>query len=292
MSAFTEQHERYLALLMPELQRALSREGIPDSLRDAMRYSVLAGGKRLRPSLCMASAELAGETAEIALPFAAALELIHTYSLIHDDLPCMDNDDFRRGKPTNHKVFGEGFAVLAGDGLLSLAVEIAAEAALKLGTCGTRALYAIIHGAGVSGMVAGQSRDLENEKSPAWSEETLLSIHRGKTGALLRASVLSGAYAAGADEALLHALSRFGEAYGLLFQITDDLLDVTGDFAAMGKTLGKDAAEQKLTYVTFYGLEQAKTLAGRAADEADAALSGYRAEYFHSLVASTLSRRS
>jgi len=286
--------KRYKEALEPALLTYFDDAGIPASLAEGMRYSITAGGKRLRGCLCLAACELACGNMEKALPFACALEMIHTYSLIHDDLPCMDNDDFRRGKPTNHKVFGEGNAVLAGDGLLSLAFEIMLrEASISGDPQSLHAALSIAEGAGIHGMVAGQAVDLENEKLPHHDGETLRYIHRHKTGSLLIASILSGALAGGANQMLLAALKRFGEAYGVLFQITDDILDVTGDFEHMGKTLGKDAQADKLTYVSLYGVDGAKQMAQATAAEAIASLEEYpNADFFRSLCEYTLFRNS
>lgn len=294
MQSLQETLTRYRAFLEPALQSYLSDPAIPETLRSSMLYSVSAGGKRLRGCLCLAACRLAGSDPARAIPFACALEMIHTYSLIHDDLPCMDNDDYRRGKPTNHKVYGEGNAVLAGDGLLSYAFEIILTAALKSGNHAlVDAAAEIASGAGVFGMVAGQSADLANEQNPCRDIDALQFIHNHKTGSLLTASILSGAKVGGASPELLTALKRYGEAYGRLFQITDDLLDVTGDFAHMGKTIGKDAKSDKLTYVTLYGLESAKTLAFKAAEEAVSALNGYQGtEFFTELAEYTLQRDS
>lgn len=288
---------RYLQAIEARLCAYMDAPGIPDALADSMRYSLAAGGKRLRPRMALAACEMVGGDMEAALPLSCALEMIHTYSLIHDDLPCMDDDDFRRGKPTNHKAFGEGRAVLAGDGLLSYAFEIMLDAALVQQAKSPgylQAVQAIAAGAGVFGMVAGQARDLANEKAPVPNEATLRAIHCGKTGAMLTASLLAGAYAAGAEEPEIEALRNFGEAYGLLFQITDDMLDVEGDLAQLGKTPGKDAKQQKLTYVTLYGLAEAKRLAEATAADALEALApfGERAAYFRELTEKTLERNA
>lgn len=277
----TETMARYGALVDDALKSRMDAAGKPgDALVDAMRYSLFAGGKRIRPVLCLAAAQLCGGDCFAALPAACALEMIHTYSLIHDDLPAMDNDDFRRGKPSNHRVFGEANAILAGDGLLSLAfVELAG-----LGCPG--ALSAIARGA--FDMVAGQSLDM----NPTDGETQLLRIHALKTGALITAAVLAGAFVAGASERDRAALVEFSEAYGLLFQITDDILDASGDAALLGKTTGKDAAEGKTTFVTCYGLDEAVSRARTAAEAAKTALLpfGERAAFFLELTEHTLTR--
>ncbi len=291
---FSEQQGQYIGLVEPALKSYLQTEGIPDLLRRSMLYSVLAGGKRLRPCMTLAAAELNGGSVEDALPFACALELIHTYSLIHDDLPAMDNDDFRRGRPTNHKVFGEGHAILAGDGLLSLAFEIMLDTAVQQENLGIiRAASAIAKGSGVCGMVAGQSLDLQQEGKRVPDKALLNEIHRGKTAAMLIASVEAGAYCANADDWAVKALREFGGQYGLLFQITDDILDVTGNPEELGKSTGKDEREGKLTFPCLYGLEGAKKQAGLAADAAAEALRpfGEKAWFFKSLIEYTLTRR-
>ncbi len=253
--------------------QAYMKAEMPEELRKAMEYSLLAGGKRLRPMLCLSACEMAGGQLEAALPLACALEMIHTYSLIHDDLPCMDDDDFRRGRPSNHKVFGEANALLAGDGLLSIAAEIA-------------------RGAGVNGMVAGQWKDLANEKNPSADAATLTDIHTRKTGALITAAVLAGGLAGKADAAEMKALRAFGAHFGVLFQITDDLLDVEGDEKTVGKTLGKDAAHEKLTYPALYGVPASRRMAEEEARLAEDALApfGERAAWFIELTEQTLTR--
>lgn len=289
--------EAYRARVEAALHACMRRPGIHGALQKAMAYSLEAGGKRLRPCMLLAACDLCGGDTEAAMPLACALEMIHSYSLIHDDLPCMDDDDFRRGRPSNHKVFGEGMAVLAGDGLLSYAFELIMEACIQHGARlpgYARAAHAIANGAGIWGMVGGQSADLENEKRAQWDEESLLYIHSRKTGALLRAAVLAGVYAADADAAACAAMEAFAVQYGLLFQITDDILDAEGDAALLGKSVGKDERAGKLTYVSFYGLEKAKTLAAEAAAQARAALVplGEKAAYFHELLDTTLGRKS
>lgn len=284
----------YTSLADHALERYMSNALIPESLRTAMAYSLYAGGKRLRPCMTLGACDMTGGDLDAALPIACGIEMIHTYSLIHDDLPCMDDDDFRRGKPSNHKMFGESTAVLAGDGLLSYAFEIMLEGATKLsvGVEGyMSAIKEVAKGAGVTGMVAGQIADLENEDRPAHDEATLLNIHRRKTGAMLTASVLAGV-CIGKDASAYEPMRVFGEQYGLLFQITDDLLDVEGDIKVLGKTIGKDAASNKLTFVTLFGAEEARRRARLSADAAKSALShfGASAEFFSQLIDYTLTR--
>ncbi|HWR23026.1 MAG TPA: farnesyl diphosphate synthase [Feifaniaceae bacterium] len=293
---FLEQQKRYAALVDEALSTYLpAAEDIPKQLIKSMSYSVFAGGKRLRPAMTLAVCEMLNGSAEDAMPFACALEMIHTYSLIHDDLPAMDNDDYRRGKPTNHKVFGEGQAVLAGDALLSYAFEIMLKEIVKRPELKfALAAQAVARGAGITGMVAGQSLDLQNEGGGRMDEDTLLSIHRGKTSAMLLAAVEAGAHCAGAGEETLAHLREFGAHYGLLFQITDDILDITGDEGSMGKTLGKDEKAGKLTFPAVYGLDGAIMKAEEAAAAAHAALRtlGGRAWYLSGLISYTLTRRS
>jgi geranylgeranyl diphosphate synthase type II len=225
-----------------------------------MRYSLLAGGKRLRPLLCCAASEACGGTARAALPAACAVEMIHAYSLIHDDLPCMDNDDIRRGKPTSHKMFGEGIAVLAGDALLTEAFTVLA-AAKPLGRYTASDLVTeLARAAGSRGLIAGQVADLAAEGSKP-SEPALYFIHAAKTGMLLRASLKLGAMSAGGTKTQVAALDRFGFALGLAFQIQDDILDATQSAKKLGKTAGKDAAAGKMTFPALFGLEKSRLLA-------------------------------
>ena len=275
--------------------QAYMKAEMPEELRKAMEYSLLAGGKRLRPMLCLSACEMTGGQLEAALPLACALEMIHTYSLIHDDLPCMDDDDFRRGRPSNHKVFGEANALLAGDGLLSFAFEVMLSEGPKHIAAAPRyyeAAAEIAHGAGVNGMVAGQWKDLANEKNPSADAATLTDIHARKTGALITAAVLAGGLAGRADAAEMEALRAFGAHFGVLFQITDDLLDVEGDEKTVGKTLGKDAAHEKLTYPALYGVPASRCMAEEEARLAKEALApfGERAAWFIELTEQTLTR--
>ena len=249
----------YLTVVEEALPAQLASLGeIPDTLRQAMAYSLEAGGKRLRPVLLLAACEMAGGSLEAAVPFACALEMIHTYSLIHDDLPAMDNDDLRRGKPTNHKVFGEAVAILAGDGLLSAAGELMLRAAVAMPDLrGTRAAEAILRRAGVTGMVAGQTMDVTGEGSEPTLEKVSY-IHLHKTADLLTAPIEAGLLLAGASEEQVQAGVAFGQHLGLAFQMVDDVLDVQGDMAVLGKTTGKDAAQGKLTWVAVRGLDGAR----------------------------------
>lgn len=275
LQSYRAANERYRALVEDELRRLLSDEGaeIYPKLREAMAYSLEAGGKRLRPCLLLAVCEMLGGDVLEALPMACALEMIHTYSLIHDDMPGMDNDDMRRGRPSNHKVFGEGIALLAGDALLSFAFEIMLGICIRKHSEGFMlAAREIVVMSGAKGMLTGQAADKENEDSHEASESILGYIHRHKTADMLEAAVIAGAFCADADDRTISALKVYSEKIGLLFQITDDILDVTGDQAKVGKTLGKDRAEGKLTYVSLLGLEGARREAERAAEDAKASL--------------------
>jgi len=233
---------------------------MPARLREAVTYSLQAGGKRLRPILCLAAAEsVRGDAAaaERAIPFAVAVELIHTYSLIHDDLPAMDNDDFRRGRPTSHKVFGEAMAILAGDGLLTHAFYVAAQA-VKAGVPAERTLRVIeemARLAGLPGMVAGQAADMLGQRGATGLDE-LERMHARKTGDLIVCALRAGGHAAEADEAGLAALERYGRNLGLAYQIRDDILDLTGDERKLGKPVGSDARQEKVTYPYLIGLEE------------------------------------
>ena len=243
------------------LRRVLPAESAaPESIHQAMRYSLFAGGKRIRPILCIAAAEAVSDSPDGIESAACTLELIHTYSLIHDDLPALDNDDLRRGVPTCHKVFGEAIAILTGDALLTLAFQVLSqldgEPARK-----SRLIEELAVAAGtLGGMIGGQVNDLEGEgKHP--NAALLEAIHRAKTGALLRASLRLGGIYAGADQEQLHALSCYGEHVGLAFQIVDDVLDVEQPSEALGKTAGKDAQQKKITFPAVYGLERSREMA-------------------------------
>ena len=249
-------YEEYRAGVEHALGPMLESLGeIPDRLLEAMRYSLEAGGKRLRPVMLLAACDMAGGDTGMAMPFACAIEMIHTYSLIHDDLPAMDNDDLRRGRPTNHKVFGEDLAILAGDGLLNAAAELMARAALRMADSrGIRAMEIIMRHAGVTGMIAGQTKDVLSEgETPR--EDLVAYIHSHKTADLLEAPMEAGFALAGADESMIRAAYEYGYHLGLAFQMTDDLLDVTGDAALMGKNTGMDAEQNKMTWISLKGIE-------------------------------------
>ena len=260
------------------------------TLYDAMKYSLSAGGKRIRPVLLLAACDFCGGKIEEALPYACAIEYIHTYSLIHDDLPCMDDDDLRRGVPTNHKVFGEDIATLAGDGLLSAAFEAMNRDMLlyfddaKALHNRVRAMYEICKGSGVTGMLAGQIADVESENKNC-SVEMLEYIHLNKTSALLVAAVRTGARIAGCDAQTLDNLTTYAENLGLAFQIRDDILDVEGNVEELGKKTGMDEALNKATYPSLFGLERAKERLEELTDDAIDAVAQYydNAEVFTKL---------
>ena len=267
-----ESLEEHLKDLRRQIEDALRKylslgSDCPERLQAAMSYSVEAGGKRLRPVLVLMACEACGGTIEQALPAAVAVELIHTYSLIHDDLPAMDNDDFRRGRPTNHKQFDEATAILAGDGLLTLAFQIVAKH-VQPASVAAACVADLAAAAGPEGMVAGQMADLLAENAGISSVEELEAIHLRKTGRLLRSPLTMGARIAGADETTLDRLDQFGKCVGLAFQITDDLLDMTGDATKMGKAVRKDAALGKLTYPGLLGLDESRRRAERLIETA------------------------
>jgi geranylgeranyl diphosphate synthase, type II len=247
----------------------------PATIHKAMRYSLFAGGKRMRPALCLAAAEACGGRLSEALPLACAVECIHTYSLVHDDLPAMDNDDYRRGKLTNHKVFGEGIAVLAGDALLTQAFEIAAQCRGWPRYPHREIILEIARASGSLQLIAGQVADLEGE-GKSISAAQLRYIHERKTSALLACSVRLGGMSANATPAQLAALTDFGYHVGLAFQVIDDILDVTQTSEKLGKTAGKDTKAQKATYPSIVGLEKSRKIAGQLTDRAFAALKIFR----------------
>ena len=276
------------------LAACLRGRDVPERLLAAMEYSLLAGGKRLRPVLCLSCAALCGLEEAGALPFAASIELIHTYSLIHDDLPAMDNDDLRRGKPTNHKAFDEATAILAGDGLLTEAFACMAETPLPPERV-LAALGELARAAGAAGMVGGQMLDMEYTGAGKTDVQALAAMHARKTGALIRASCLCGGLLAGAEAEQADALARYGAAFGAAFQIVDDILDVTGTAEELGKTPGKDSAQGKLSYPSLLGLERSRALALEQAGRAQASLavfSGPEAEFLRALAFAQVERIS
>jgi geranylgeranyl diphosphate synthase type II len=291
--------KEYLAsqqqLIDRELQRLAPAESThPATIHRAMRYSLMAGGKRIRPILCLEAARTVSDSVEGAEAAACSLEFIHTYSLIHDDLPALDNDDYRRGKLTCHKVFGEAMAILAGDALLTLAFEVLAKLPATPAERKTRMIAELATAAGtVGGMIGGQVADIEGEGQPP-DAALLDSIHRAKTGALLRASVRIGAMYAGAAEEQVDRLSCFGEHVGLAFQIVDDILDVEESSEALGKTAGKDAHQQKITFPAVYGLEKSRSMAAEECERAHAALEpfGARAQRLREIADLIVQRKS
>jgi geranylgeranyl diphosphate synthase, type II len=291
VSTSTNTLESWLTSRRERVDRALDHyssagSGVPPSLTAAMRYSLLAGGKRLRPMLAIGAAEACGDrlglsqddAAKLAMPAACAIELIHTYSLIHDDLPSMDNDTMRRGRPTSHVVHGEAMAVLAGDALLTEAFallsrepsEEASTPAAVLDRRRLRVVRVVADAAGAAGMVGGQVLDMEAAGSHGnpLDRDSLRAMHALKTGALIRGSVVAGAIMAGADDEMTAAVDAYGENIGLAFQIVDDILDVEGESAALGKTAGKDAAAGKPTYPSIYGLAESRRLAASSIEHA------------------------
>jgi geranylgeranyl diphosphate synthase type II len=268
---------RRTKLVDKALDRFLPKESVkPKTIHKAMRYSLFAGGKRLRPVLTLAAAESCGGEIAAALPAACALECIHTYSLIHDDLPCMDDDDLRRGRPTNHKVFGEGIAVLAGDALLTVAFEILAKAKPARRYSLAVQISDLAVAAGSRWLVGGQVADLEGEGRKLGGED-LKYIHRCKTAALLTAAIRLGAMSANAAPAQLRALTTFGQSVGLAFQVIDDILDVTQPTEKLGKSAGKDVTAQKATYPAIFGLEKSRAEARRLTRIAHSALEPFHA---------------
>lgn len=257
----------------------------PEDIFKSMKYTTTLPGKRLRPVMCLEACRIFGGNMEDAMPTACAIEMLHAQSLIHDDLPCMDNDDFRRGKPSNHKVFGEAIATLAGDALLSYGPQviiensknIPAERVLKV-------LNEYMKAAGVYGIIAGQVADIENEKAKVKDAKTLEYIHTHKTADLFRLALKAGAIIAGADEKALNEMNDFANKFGLAFQIYDDILDEISTFEELGKTVGKDKASDKLTYVSLYGLEEAEKKLNSLFVEIYDIIDKYNSEVFRSIV--------
>jgi len=248
----------YIDVVNNYLDGIFNEKKYPEIIYDAMSYSVKAGGKRMRPLLALYTAEAFGGGTEKVLPYAAAIECIHSYSLIHDDLPCMDNDDLRRGKPTNHKVFGEAIALLAGDGLLNLAYEIMSGAcAADFSKEAVRAMNLISKSAGVCGMIGGQVVDIISEDKIA-DKGTLLYIQKNKTAAIIKSAMAAGAVLSGASESELSKITEAAEAFGIAFQIKDDLLDYTSTSEVLGKPIGSDLKNLKLTHVSMYGPQKAE----------------------------------
>jgi geranylgeranyl diphosphate synthase type II len=271
--------EEYLAAQQKRVDEALSRvapaeSAAPSTIHKAMRYSLFAGGKRIRPMLCIAAAQAVSDSTDGVETVACSLELVHTYSLIHDDLPALDNDDLRRGRPTCHKVFGEAMAILTGDALLTLAFQVLSQLPIDAARRARLCEELAVAGGTVGGMIGGQVHDLEGEgKHP--TAALLDQIHRAKTGALLCASVRMGGIFAGADATQLSALTEYGEAVGLAFQIVDDILDVEQSSEKLGKTAGKDAQQHKITFPAVYGLERSHEMAEEQRARAHGALRAF-----------------
>lgn len=289
---FREELAKKALLVEEALDRYLpSPDTYPPLIHQAMRYSVMGGGKRLRPVLVMSGAEVVGGMAADVLPAACAVEMIHAYSLIHDDLPAMDDDDYRRGKLTNHKVYGEAVAVLAGDALLTLAFKLLTENKSSCPDNVLRVINEIAEGAGTFGLVGGQVVDTCSVSDSA-DEATLEYIHRHKTGALYRVSIRAGAILAGASEEQLACLTEYAEQLGLAFQIVDDILDIEGDEKKTGKPVGSDIKNKKLTYPALFGLEKSKGKARLAAEKAREALKpfGKEADFLRAMVQFVIER--
>jgi geranylgeranyl diphosphate synthase type II len=291
--------KEYMAAKAAEVDAALERwtplaTVEPSTIHRAMRYSLFAGGKRIRPVLAMAACEVLNPQAKSIADAACTLEMIHTYSLIHDDLPALDNDDLRRGMATNHKVFGEAMAILAGDSLLTLAFQVLASLRGVDPEIKSKLVLELATASGtVGGMIGGQVHDIEGE-GHAPTPELLDRIHRAKTGALLRCSVRMGAILAGGSTDEVHAMSEYGEHVGLAFQIVDDILDIEAPSEDLGKTAGKDVAQQKITFPAVYGLAESKNMAQRERERAHASLMqfGARAHWLREIADLVVDRKS
>ena len=290
-----EHLEQCRTLVDAELDRILPpAEEYPPSIHKAMRYSVFAGGKRLRPTLCLEAGRLFGGDEKVLLRVGSSLELIHTYSLIHDDLPALDNDDLRRGKPTSHVVFGEAGAILAGDALLTLAIEAIAGAEGGAATRILQVIQELAHAVGtIRGMVGGQVADLESSDTTG-DAARLEYIHSAKTGAFIRVALRSGAILANANSDDMAHITAYGEKIGLAFQIADDLLDVLGSQAELGKTIGKDQEQHKATYPAIHGIEASQRIAAQLVEEACEGLEPYgeRAEILQGIAHYLIARSS
>jgi geranylgeranyl diphosphate synthase type II len=288
LSIFTDTFNPFLESCIPH-EKQLPQK----TVLEAMRYSLLSGGKRIRPFLLTSFCKSCGGTEREAFPFAAAIEMVHTYSLIHDDLPCMDNDDLRRGRPTNHIVYGEGIALLAGDGLLNAAIETAVQKSLEAGITENRILRAVnilFAASGWQGMLGGQMMDIESEGT-SFPIEKLLLIHKLKTAALLRAAAEIGCIVGGGIEEQVKQAGEYAQKLGIAFQIVDDVLDEIGDTEALGKKTGSDSANHKTTYVTLLGVSRAKEEAARYSAEAKIALQSFKdCRYYSDLLDFLLER--
>lgn len=277
-AGYEVQYRKHRNMVEQALANCVLEDSCPQrNVEDAMRYSLLGGGKRLRGVLALAFCELCGGNAEAALPFACALEMVHAYSLIHDDLPCMDNDTLRRGKPTCHIRYGEAVALLAGDALLTKAFETICTAQKLSADCRSRAVLALATAAGSRGMIGGQVIDIENEGS-AIPAPLLDTLHSLKTGALIRAATSLGCIAASADSTLAGAADRFAAILGLVFQIVDDILDVTSSTEELGKSIGSDVENGKTTYVTLHGIDKSKKIVLSLVPQAKAELANFNSD--------------
>lgn len=266
-----------IKLIDTALAQYIPGDAYPPIIYEAMRYSLFAGGKRLRPIMLIAAADAVGGNGAAYLPVACGLEMIHTYSLVHDDLPAMDNDDYRRGKLTSHKVYGDGMAILTGDGLLTAAFSTMLSQTAVDPAVLVKVVREIALAAGAAGMVGGQAVDLASEGQKI-DDQTLKFMHQAKTGALFKAALRAGAMLAGGDRQQVDALTDYAEQFGLAFQITDDILDVVGSPDKIGKPVGSDVRNDKVTYVTLHSLVGAKQLAQIAVDNALASLKGFSVE--------------
>ncbi|KNZ70734.1 polyprenyl synthetase [Thermincola ferriacetica] len=293
--AFLKELKRKVNIIEDALSQYLPGEDeYPETIHQSMRYSMLAGGKRLRPVLVLAAAEAVGGDVKKVIPAACAIEMIHTYSLIHDDLPAMDDDNYRRGKPTNHVVYGEAIAILAGDALLTLAFEVLSSLVEEPGIAPQKVLRVIKEislAAGSRGLIGGQVVDIGSENLDI-SAETLKYIHINKTGALFKAALKTGAILSSASEEQITALSRYAHFLGLGFQITDDILDIEGDTEKLGKPVGSDIKKKKATYPSIFGLQEAKQMAREAVAESLMSLEGFdeRADFLREMARYLLER--
>ena len=290
LAIYAEEAETYLEKIVPSLDTPQK------SIYEAMRYSLLAGGKRIRPVLALAMGEILGADREVILPFACALEMIHTYSLVHDDLPAMDNDEYRRGRKTTHVVYGEGMAILAGDGLLNYAFETALKAFdVEPGNPYIgKAMQVLAKKAGIYGMIGGQTADIEAEEmdQSKVTNELLLFIHENKTAALIQSSMMIGAILAGAKEEDIKAMEKIAYNVGIAFQIQDDILDITSSLEVLGKMTGSDEKNNKVTYVTLNGMDKSKEDVEKLSKEAINLLSSFehKNEFLNQLIEELITR--
>jgi geranylgeranyl diphosphate synthase, type II len=294
---FKGKYDKWLEVINLAIDKYVTEKNVPEkTVYSSMRYSLTAGGKRLRPILALAVCDLFKGDENEVIPYACAIEMIHTYSLIHDDLPAMDNDDYRRGRLTNHKVFGDAIAVLAGDALLNYAFEVMLNDSIKSEAgllAKTRAMCLIAKASGTSGMIGGQVVDLESEGKEI-SKEMLKYMHQCKTGAMIKAPIMASAVLCGANEEELSHLEMYAEKIGLAFQIKDDILDIEGNLATMGKKSGSDIANQKSTFVTLYGIDKSKTMLNNITNEAieNIGYFGERSEFLKELALYVINRKN